>query len=111
MIVYVNGDGTIQEKITSRYFQGSDGVNSIVLRGEFPVDADIKINFKLPDNSIYFDKMELINFGVWELLLTSPITDQSGRVWFSFTIKDNKRLTTPTISIFIEESIILDDIT
>ncbi|QVK17715.1 hypothetical protein KHQ81_12820 [Mycoplasmatota bacterium] len=92
MFINLNKDGTIAKVIGSRVFRKSNSVSTIALFAPFAKDASIKINYTLPDGSVFSDVMLYQEFSqdeeknLFTCKVTHSITEIEGQVIVSLEI-------------------------
>lgn len=115
MNIFLNLDGTAQKVTPERVFQGSNNVTAIDVFAPFAETTALEIAFTLPDGS--FTAYKPMNYvyngttsvvvGVWEYMLSSSITAESGDVLVSInavTTKGNQ--TSYQCRFTVEQSVI-----
>ena len=124
MIFFANAQGSITKIVTEEIYQGSIGVNRIVLVAPFPASASVTVAFTLPNGiktveHLAMPNMAVVNldglitanngaqYNAWAYLLEEEITQYAGTLVAQFIVRDGqgKKQTTFATSLTIQKGV------
>lgn len=112
MIIKLKSDGTFEQVLHDRIFQGSHKIHDIKLISPFDQNYTIIFNIKLPNGCYYSDLMmykeSIDNLNYWSYPINSTMTSIPGKIELSFNISlEDKVLETAKTHYYVEETVLL----